>query len=367
MKMPIQTLWHSFRLAARAGAGLLMAASAPAQNLFEADEDSGTVYEFTTNGVQSTFASGLSVPIGLAFNSAGDLFVACGGGSGQSSGYICKITPAGVQSTFVSGLYQPWGVAFNSVGNLFVACVGNQITNLGAGQIIEITPNGTQRTFASGFPAPGALAINGAGNLFVTVYTNANKLRHTAGAGAILEITPDGVQSHFASVGSSADDGLAFNNYGDMFAANDSLSGYVTEYTPAGSQSTTLTGLDFPRSIIFDSSGDMFVANSEANNIIELSPGLMQTTLASGLDYPDGLAFSPPPALQALGAGIQANQFGFTMIGSNNEVVVVETCTNLANPVWIPVATNTLTGGSKYFSNPHWPNYPGSYYRLFSP
>ena len=33
-------------------------------------------------------------------------------------------------------------------------------------------------------------------------------------------------------------------------------------------------------------------------------------------------------------------------------VIVVEACTNLANPVWSPVETNTLTGGSSYFSDP---------------
>ena len=39
---------------------------------------SGNIYEFTPGGVQSTFASGLSAPNELAFNSAGDLFVADG-------------------------------------------------------------------------------------------------------------------------------------------------------------------------------------------------------------------------------------------------------------------------------------------------
>ena len=47
-----------------------------AGNLFVADQNSGNIYEFTPGGVQSTFASGLDYPYGLAFNSAGDLFVA---------------------------------------------------------------------------------------------------------------------------------------------------------------------------------------------------------------------------------------------------------------------------------------------------
>jgi sugar lactone lactonase YvrE len=59
-----------------AGVLLLTASNAQAQNLFETSSGDGSIYEFTTNGVQSTFASGLSSPHGLAFDSAGDLFVA---------------------------------------------------------------------------------------------------------------------------------------------------------------------------------------------------------------------------------------------------------------------------------------------------
>jgi hypothetical protein len=58
------------------------------------------------------------------------------------------------------------------------------------------------------------------------------------------------------------------------------------------------------------------------------------------------------------------NQFGFNLTGYSGQVVVVEACTDLANPVWLPVGTNTLTTGSAYFSDPQWTNYPGRYYRL---
>ena len=47
--------------------------------------------------------------------------------------------------------------------------------------------------------------------------------------------------------------------------------------------------------------------------------------------------------------------------------VVVEACTNLANPAWHPIGTNTLISGSAYFSDPQWTNYPARFYRLRSP
>jgi BspA type Leucine rich repeat region (6 copies) len=84
-----------------------------------------------------------------------------------------------------------------------------------------------------------------------------------------------------------------------------------------------------------------------------------------------GSTFGGLPAVswnpQAQDLGVQANQFGFTITGSSNLVVVVEACTNLANAVWIPLATNTLTGGTSQFSDPQWANYPSRFYRFRAP
>ncbi len=46
--------------------------------------------------------------------------------------------------------------------------------------------------------------------------------------------------------------------------------------------------------------------------------------------------------------GVRSNQFGFNIIGTNNFTVVVQACTNLANPVWTALQTLTLTNGSVY-------------------
>jgi len=65
--------------------------------------------------------------------------------------------------------------------------------------------------------------------------------------------------------------------------------------------------------------------------------------------------------------GVQTNQFGFNINWASGQTVVVEACTDLANPIWSPVGTNTLPGGSSYFSDPQWTNYPGRFYRIRSP
>jgi BspA type Leucine rich repeat region (6 copies) len=75
------------------------------------------------------------------------------------------------------------------------------------------------------------------------------------------------------------------------------------------------------------------------------------------------------PQMQSNGSsfGVQTNKFGFNITGTSNLVVIAEACTNLANPIWLKVGTNTLLGGMSYFGDPKWANYPCRFYRLRSP
>jgi len=49
---------HPINAALCAGAALLIASGAQAQNLFVTDAGSGNVYEYTPDGTRTTFASG---------------------------------------------------------------------------------------------------------------------------------------------------------------------------------------------------------------------------------------------------------------------------------------------------------------------
>lgn len=75
----------------------------------------------------------------------------------------------------------------------------------------------------------------------------------------------------------------------------------------------------------------------------------------------------PQPQTSDANFGVQTNQFGFNISWASGQTVVVEACTNLANPVWTPLQTNTLTGDAFYFSDPQWTNHPIRLYRLRSP
>ena len=87
-----------------------VARAGPTGDLFVANAND-TITEFTPGGVGSVFATtGLDGPGGLAFDNAGNLFVANG-----ISQTIEEFTPGGVGSVFAStGAAGPGGLAFNS-------------------------------------------------------------------------------------------------------------------------------------------------------------------------------------------------------------------------------------------------------------
>jgi hypothetical protein len=289
MKMKNITINYSLGGTLCAGAMLLMAASAHGQNLFAAFYDTGNIYEIAPDGSQTTFATGMNGPSWLAFNGAGDLFVANAAGNGPG-GNITEITPGGIQSTFASGV-DPQALVFNNAGNLFEA-------DYNSGNIYKFTPGGLQSTFATGFDTPISLTINNAGDLFVgSGYGNGN--------GIITEITPGGTQSTFAS-GLTFPAGLAFNSAGDLFEVDEG-SGNINEFTPGGVEST-FASVNGPDRLAFDSAGNMFVTTF-SGPIIKITPDGTQSTFATESGIGTGLAFQtvPEPSTFALlGVGVAA-------------------------------------------------------------
>jgi hypothetical protein len=73
--------------------------------------------------------------------------------------------------------------------------------------------------------------------------------------------------------------------------------------------------------------------------------------------------------IQPTGAsfGVSNNQFGFDITGTPNISVVVEACSDLSAPDWIPLQTLALTTGSFHFSEPYQPATLARYYRLAAP
>lgn len=71
------------------------------------------------------------------------------------------------------------------------------------------------------------------------------------------------------------------------------------------------------------------------------------------------------PGVQDNGSlGVHSGNFGFNVEWAAGLTAVVEGATNLINPIWAPLATNTFTDEAYEFRDPEWTNYPGRYYRI---
>jgi hypothetical protein len=71
---------------------------------------------------------------------------------------------------------------------------------------------------------------------------------------------------------------------------------------------------------------------------------------------------------QAGASRVTDGHFGFDIHGPANTIVVVEACTNLSHPVWLPVSTNALDGsGASSFSDSQSADNPASFYRFYLP
>jgi len=301
------------------GALSLVCSSAPAQNLFvSSDAAGGNIYEFTPNGVRSTFASGLAGA--LAFDKAGNLFV-------SDRGNIYKITPNGVRSTFASEL--AGALTVDSAGNLFVTTgyrddFGFPIN--GSGKIYKLTPNGLRTTFASGLDLPTGLAFDSAGNLFVA---NVSKFIN----GAIYKFTPAGGRTTFAS-GLTNPEAVAFDNAGNLFVSAFYSTSYpggaIYKITSGGVRSTFAIGVSPFAPMACDSAGNLFVSDF-GGNIYKFTPSRVRSTFAPGVS--GSLAFQPTLTPTATLVNISTRGSvetgdnmlisGFIVSGSDSQQVII--------------------------------------------
>ena len=131
------------------------------ENVYAANTGSGTITKTTVTGATTSFVPGLDTPHGLAFDSAGTLFVV-----EYLSSAISEIGPDGTVSPFVTGLVggYPSDLAFDESDNLFIAYSDSDL-------IGRITPAGSETRFPIGanpfclvigpdpIPEPSALAL----------------------------------------------------------------------------------------------------------------------------------------------------------------------------------------------------------------
>jgi fibronectin-binding autotransporter adhesin len=306
-------------------------------------------------------------PDGICFDSSGNLYVSeCGGAT------IRRITPAGVVTTFAGAngavgstnastptaarFNGPEGMAFDSAGNLYVAewtnCSVRKITPAGvvttlAGSGVSGSANGTGT--AASFGNISGITVDLSGNVFV-----ADRSNHT-----IRRITPAGVVTTVAGATGQLGNtnGLAsaarFNMpWGIVFAPNGNL--YIADWgnhsirmlTPEGVVSTVAGtgmagGLDGagnvatfngPIGITADPDGNLIVADNTGHTIRRITtagvvstlggaPGVVASTegvgTAARFKNPQFMAFDQSGALYVADRGNFTIRRGVPTIATN--------------------------------------------------
>jgi DNA-binding beta-propeller fold protein YncE len=298
--LPLLSLGVFFALALNTHAQNLYVSVSGAICGFKCSEFSGSISEYTRDGMQSTVASGLARPRGLAFDSSGNLFAAVNRHAPpipQFHGRILKFPPLGNQSVLGNvALSFMEGLITDSGGNVFAMAQSASSTIGDVSNIYKFAPDGTRMLFGSVGIGGFDLALDSAGNLYAAV----------ADEQTIYKFTTNGTRSVFAGPSEFAEGefpvGLAFDSSGNLFVSIETFTepgaDSIVYFTPSGARITFATGLTFPRGLAFDGSGYLFVAESNPapdGDILKFAPGGgAPTVFASGIDLPEFLAFGPP-------------------------------------------------------------------------
>lgn len=266
----------------------------------------GQVPKFTISSIAGTGVAGFSgdggaasaatlrFPGGLAFDSAGNLYIA-----DSFNNRIRKVGSDGNISTFAgtgdfgnfgdtniatkAAMNRPYGLVFDSAGNLYIADAYNdEVRKVAAsgGTMTTFAGKGTQGLGGDGGGATGALLntptaviLDAAGNLYIAD-TNNNRIR---------KVGTDGNITTFAGIGSAGSSG---------------------DGGPANS-----AAIDTPEGLAIDKAGNIYVSDTGGHRIRKITPDGNITTVAgngnggfqgdggpatqASLYYPKGIALDP--------------------------------------------------------------------------
>ncbi len=301
-------------------------------NLWLTNGANNTIVEFSASDLGSSGSPAPTVTLGadagsldgpehLAFDGAGDLWVANG-----SNDTVVDLDsadlgadgdpPAAVTLSANAGsLDEPAGLAFDGSGDLWVDnAASGSVVEFDGGQLgssgspvprVSLTP--------TDFEHPVDLAFDGSGDLWAP-------LAPFPGTSQVAELSAGQLASSASPVPAvvlspanpapiNEPDGMALDAEGDLWVAN-AGGGDLAMYTPAqldsggtASPAVAIGGFVGPTGLAFDRAGDLWVADRELGTLSELTPAQLASSgsptpavelgVSSNVAAPEELAFDP--------------------------------------------------------------------------
>ena len=372
-------------------------------NIYVADTYNHTIRKVTSAGVVTTFAgtvgSGSSGegdllnPLSIAIDITGNLYV-----SNRSLHSIRKVTPAGIITTFAGQLINgssdgtgsaalfnnPYGMAADNLGNVYVADGGNHtirkmttagvVTTLAGVASTSGRSNGTGS--AARFNFPYGVAVDSTGNVYVADRNN-NTIRKVTRSGVVTTLAGSSIGAFGSTNGTGSaarfwsPSDVAVDSTGNVYVS-DTNNHTIRKVTPSGVV-TTLAGtagstgstdgtgsaarFNSPLGMAVDSAGNVYVADTFNHTIRKVDPAGVVTTLAgfatsSGSTDGTGSAarFTQPSglALDSAGNVYVADRFNHTI----RKVTPSGVVTTLAGTALSSGSTDG-TGGAARFNRPY--------------
>jgi gliding motility-associated-like protein len=315
----------------------------------------GQVSTFAGGSVGSVNGTGTSAgfhsPIGMATDAAGNIYV-----GDDVNSTIRKISPAGLVTTLAgSGAHgntngagtnasfnAPFGVAVDGAGNVYVADEGNNLirkitpagdvtTLAGSGVASSVNSNG----LSASFDHPYGVAVDAAGNVYVAEGVN-NLIRKITPAADVTTFAGSGSPGSVNGNGTAASfrdpEGIAVDAAGNVYVA-DSQNNQVRKITPAGDV-TTLAGsgatgfsngdaaaasFNYPYGLTVDAFGNVYVADQLNNAIRKITPAGQVSTIAGRYG---------PGSANGVGPDATFNAPSGVTIGADGNVYVADSYNN---------------------------------------
>jgi hypothetical protein len=216
-------------------------------------------------------AEHLGLALGLAFGSAGDLFV-----SDLAGNRIVRVSGQGAVTTFATGIPNPTGIAFDAFGGLLVASPNG---------VYRVTPQGQTRRFLSDVGFAVWVAVGSDGRIWVTDLLDRSLRRYS----------PTGrFETKFAlvSIGGFGPGPLAIGPSGEPYFSNGTE---IWKLTSDGGGPRRVLGARFVIwGFAFDVTGRIYAPAPAAGRLLafEASGATRADPYAVGPDAPFAVAFA---------------------------------------------------------------------------